>query len=103
MKTIDENRPQDNVEVVKKCSKCGGEYAMNFTPRTAEDWRVIYENIEADGLCQKCAYYRGDCAECGKPVNHVYPWYTGNPEKLEFNPKPLHEECVGKFRTQEDR
>ena len=56
MKTIDENRPQDNVEVVKKCSKCGGEYAMNFTPRTAEDWQVVAESAASEGTCQRCNY-----------------------------------------------
>ena len=56
MKTIDENRPQDNVEVIKKCSKCGGEYTMNFTPRTAEDWRAVGEAAASDGMCQRCNY-----------------------------------------------
>ena len=57
MKTIDENHPQSRVEVIKKCPKCGEEYSVNFTPRDAADWRVIYDNIGADaGDCQKCAY-----------------------------------------------
>ena len=56
MKTIDENKPQSSVEVVKKCSKCGEEYSVNFTPRGAEDWKVIADNIGTDGVCQKCVY-----------------------------------------------
>lgn len=61
MKTIDENHSQGCIEVVKKCSKCGEEYSVNFTPRDPADWRVIYDNIGADaGCCQKCSYSFAD-------------------------------------------
>ena len=54
---LDKKQPQSRIEVVKKCPKCGDEYSMNFTPRDAADWRVIYDNVGADaGCCQKCFY-----------------------------------------------
>jgi len=32
----------------------------------------------------------GDCAVCGKPVRHCYPWWTSEKPR-----KPIHEECWG--------
>lgn len=56
MKTVDENEKQSTIEIVKKCSKCGEEYSINFTPRRTEDWRVVADNIGTEGVCPKCAY-----------------------------------------------
>ncbi|MFI5113504.1 MAG: hypothetical protein ACHP7J_00065 [Terriglobales bacterium] len=38
----------------------------------------------------------GPCAVCGLDVNHVFPWWTSNPEKP--GAKPCHEECYKKVQ-----
>lgn len=41
--------------------------------------------------------YRGNCAECGQPVNHAYPWWTMNPgDRLA---RPVHDECWRKLQA----
>lgn len=40
--------------------------------------------------------YRGQCAQCGEPVNHVHPWWTSNPDS-HTDAKPLHDECAKKY------
>ncbi len=58
MEKAGEQQPHNSVEVIKKCPKCGEEYAQNFTPRVSTDWAEIEKAISEDTPCPKCAYFR---------------------------------------------
>ena len=72
-----EQQPHSTIEVVKKCPKCGEEYAQSFTPRAAAEWAEVEKAVGEDKPCPRCAYsfsFAGikNMIEPGDPTNIIY-------------------------------
>jgi len=54
--------------------------------------RVVDDMIHGGQREEKKPTNQGNCGVCGLPVRHVYPWWTGKPDKS--GSMPLHRDCA---------